>query len=256
MIRVDQGCCDERDIDAVRAANRYVERYHPDCRTALLVGSAASGRTDAHSDVDLIMIERRLRSPYRFIRAEEGRVFETHVWKEATAELMLERSVESGTGAAVRMIAFGRLLRDDEERCGARLQAKAAELWHAGPPPWSLDEMNEARYAITEELLDLLDAEDETSAWFITGRLVSLTADFALRTEGHWSGVGKWLLRALRESAPEAADALEDALRRLQALHDAQPLAAFIRETLEPYGGLLLEGYRQPIAPRSGSRRR
>lgn len=231
-------------------AIQYVERYHPDCRAAFLTGSAEFGRARDHSDIDLVIIERKLRSPYRLVRMEEGRMFETHVWKESTAERMFKLAAESGTGAAVRMVAFGRLLRDDEEGCGARLQAKAAQLWQAGPPPWSLDHMNEARYAITEELLDLIDADDEASRWFVASRLVSLISNFILRAEGRWSGTGKWMLRALRESAPEAAADLEETLLALFRHRDAEPLAAFVRQALEPYGGLLLEGFRQSVVPR------
>lgn len=227
---------------AAITARRFVDVHYPGCKAALLVGSSVNGTPGGHSDLDVVILN-RIGPTYKETTMYRGICYEVFVMSESAVSGMFEWAVQSGTGALLRMCAEGRLLRDDGSGASIKLAARTA--WHMGPPKWSIDELNKARYEITEDLLDLIDARERSAVLFTAVRLVQNTAEFILRANDQWSGVGKWLYRALRDYDPNQAARLTRAADSLFAGKQKRPLVAFVKQTLKPFGGLLHAGFRE-----------
>ncbi len=226
-------------------ARRFVDAHYPGCKSALLVGSAVNGIVRAHSDLDVVILDDSLQHAYRESVTYRGQPFEVFVLKQSDIPGMFSSASESGTGAFLRMCAEGRILRDDSIGTGAAIKSAASRAWRSGPPNWTLDEIDRARYEISDDLYDLIDARSRGAILFCAVSLLPKTAGFILRVNNQWSGVGKWQLRALREYDSRAAAALAGAADQLFLRKRKEPLVRFIKQTLAPYGGPLQEGYRE-----------
>ncbi len=230
---------------AASLARRFVDARYPGSKSALLVGSAVNGTVRTHSDLDVVILDDAQQSAYRESVTYRGQPFEVFVLRQSDIPVMFASAAESGTGAFLRMCSEGRLLRDDEVGSGAAIKTAAIRAWRSGPPDWSLDEIDRARYEISDDLYDLIDARSRGAILFCAVSLLPKTAGFILRVNHQWSGVGKWQLRALREYDSKAAATLAWAADQLFLKKRKDPLVRFVKQTLAPYGGLLQEGYRE-----------
>lgn len=226
-------------------ARRFVDARFPGCKSALLVGSAVNGRLRPHSDLDVVIIINSEEVPYRESLSYRGQKFEVFLIRESDIPIMFSSAIQSGTGAFLRMCAEGRLLRDNQPAAGAALKLAALKAWRSGPPVWSLDELNKARNDISDDLYDLIDARTRSLVLFCGASLMLKTAEFILRVNNQWSGVGKWQLRALHEYDPDVAGRLGVAADQLFLRKRKMPLVRFIKHTLAPYGGPLEEGFKE-----------
>lgn len=230
-------------LQATDAAHRFIDQYFPHCQSAILAGSTVDGTIKRHSDLDLVILDSDELQPFRQTYKKWGWPIEVFLINNASYPRLFERNRQQGTGALQRMCAHGIMLK--ESAAGLALRQSAIESWQQGPAGWTLDDMNRARYEITEELLDFEEAATMDEAMFITFKLVKCVADFWLRVNEQWTGEGKWLIRTLRSYDPIVGEALVKATRRFLEEDDRQPLISLAEHLLESYGGRLHVGFRQ-----------
>lgn len=230
-------------MSAQEAALHFVRQRFPDCRVAILSGSAAAGMETERSDLDLVIVDDSQHRPFRASFKEFGWPVEVFVMTSDTAEFLFEMNAASANPSLQRMVASGIVIRDDGT--AGELIGRAKEMLDLGPEAWTEEERNEARYTITELLEDLAGSASREEDLFTVNRLAGLLAEFVTRVRGCWYGEGKWAARSL-----QACD--EDFYRRfLQALElfyrkgEKEALAALADAVLEPYGGRLFEGFMQ-----------
>ncbi|WP_426451395.1 nucleotidyltransferase domain-containing protein [Paenibacillus sp. S-38] len=222
-------------------ARRFVRREFPACEAALLAGSTVQGEATPSSDLDLVIFDESQEGPFRRTYQSEGWIIETFVLTKDTYRYFFDLAVESAIPSLLRMCAEGHILFGGEEIEGIVAEARSDLL--AGPPPWSRQELRQARYLLGEFLADFEGCPRREEALFITAKLAEQLADFALRTRGEWIGEGKWLQRGLQRCDAAAAGELHAALEAYYGSGDKEPLAALTRRWLAPFGGVLAEGY-------------
>jgi hypothetical protein len=127
----------------------------------------------------------------------------------------------------------------------ARLKQSARELLEAGPPPWDAEELALRRYRLTDWVDDMRyprSAEElvATGAW-----LYQDVAEFYFRTRGLWSAHSKTIPRRLRKADALFAEKFLRAFDALFADKRPEPAVSLVEELLEPFGGLLFEGFRK-----------
>ncbi|MCZ8522568.1 MULTISPECIES: nucleotidyltransferase domain-containing protein [Paenibacillus] len=227
--------------DAEATARRFLREEYPDCEAALLAGSAAQGEATPTSDLDLVIFDESGEGPLRRTYLAEGWVIEAFVLTRDTYRYFFDQAVESAVPSLLRMCAEGRLLLGGEAAHSIIAEARRDLL--AGPPPWSRQELRQARYELGETLADFEGSGSREEALFIAAKLALQLASFALRTRGQWLGDGKWLQRGLQRCDPPAAAELHDALEAYYAGASKEALASLTRRWLAPFGGILTEGY-------------
>lgn len=219
------------------------ERY-AGARVLFLGGSVMRGEATPASDLDLVVVYERLPNAYREAFVHAGWPVESFVHDPETLEEFFEADRVRGVPALMSMVGEGLEVPEPGE-FSARLKRRAGELLEAGPPPWDEEELTLRRYRLTDWLDDMRFPRSPEELVATGAYLYQDAAEFYFRSRGLWSAHSKTIPRRLRRT--DAAFA-EEFLRAFDALFTekrAEPAAALVREMLEPFGGLLFEGFRK-----------
>ncbi len=231
--------------DVVGTAERLVRERFPNARAAWLGGSAATDSMTSTSDLDITVLLASEPAPFRESLLLGQQPVELFVHTEDSLRFFCAHDLQRRRPTMLRLIGTS-ILVIDADGVGRRLQEEFGRLDRKGPPALSVDEVEAARYVVTDLLDDLSDGGSE--ALSIATALWRETAELLLGANARWSGSGKWLLRELRmlddDCGTKHADALLSGLVAVgrgdtTSLHDAVDAA------LAPIGGRLFEGYRR-----------
>ncbi|MCA1618021.1 MAG: nucleotidyltransferase domain-containing protein [Acidobacteria bacterium] len=213
-----------------------------------LGGSVVRGEATPASDLDLVVVYEELPNAYREAFVHAGWPVETFVHDPETLERFFESDRLRGVPALMSMVGEGLEVPGASE-FSARLKRRAAELLEAGPPPWDDEELTLRRYRLTDWLDDMKSPRSPeelvaTGAW-----LYQDAAEFYFRARGLWSAHSKTIPRRLRRTDAAFAEKFFSAFDALFKEKRPEPAAALVAEMLEPFGGLLFDGFRMD-APR------
>jgi hypothetical protein len=236
-------------VDAVRTAERLVRARFPNARAAWLGGSAATDSMTATSDLDITVLLPSRPAPFRESLNVGGQPVELFVHTEDSLRFFCARDRQRCRPTLPRLIGTSVIL-VDTDGTARRLQDEFHRLDQDGPRRLSDDEIDAARYAVTDLLDDLVDGDSE--ALSIAAELWRETAELILGANGRWCGTGKWLLRELRAFDAERGTAHADSLMgglAAVAHGDAAPMRDAVSAALTPLGGRLFDGYRRDGKP-------
>jgi hypothetical protein len=221
--------------DPVGDARALVAELFPQALWAVLTGSVVTSARTAGSDLDIVVLlpDGDPQAPHRDSRRFRGWPVELFVHDEASVAHYLAKELTTRKPTLHRMIGTGVTLVGDPapwpERC-ARVLAD-------GPSPLSVEETDRARYALTDLLDDLLHVTDPGERLVIAATAWRAAGDYTLAFARRWTGLGKWLLRELRDHDPALAS------KWLAAHGDPDAIAAYVSDLLDGFGGTLFEGY-------------
>ncbi|KPV61153.1 nucleotidyltransferase [Paenibacillus sp. A3] len=234
-------------LSGLEAAKRFVNMRFPQSEAAILAGSVVQGGATPGSDLDVVVFDESQYGPFRKTYRAFGWIIEAFVMNRGAYRYFFDQAVESAIPSLLRMCSEGIVLHG-HEHVAAIIEEARRDL-DAGPPAWSIQELDRARYEIGETLTDLECSASRAEGLFITAKLAGMLVEFALRTGGFWIGDGKWLQRSLKLSDPAQAEELYEALEAYYRLDRTEPLSAFVQKLLEPFGGFLVEGYAEGDDP-------
>src|SRR5215218_4555324 len=236
-------------VSPVEAAQRIWQERYEGARVVFLGGSVMRGDATPASDLDIVVEYERLPNAYREAFVYGGWPVEAFVHDAGSLEEFFERDRRRGVPSLMSMVWEGTEVPEASE-FSEGLKCRARELLEAGPPPWDEEELTLRRYRLTDWVDDMRfprSGEElvATGAW-----LYQDAAEFYFRTRGMWSAHSKTIPRRLR--AADAAFA-ERFLRAFEALFTEKrpgPAIALVEELLEPFGGLLFDGFRKEAVNR------
>lgn len=229
------------DKEPVQAARDFLDEQFPLATTAFLGGSVAAGTYTANSDLDIVVIVSNLPGAYRETLEHRGWPVELFCHTIESLWDFVSRDMKERRPPLLHMCAEGFLMLDSDGT-GERIRAEARALLEAGPPPATLIELEDRRYAVTDMLEDLISARDEDEMLFVAVRLVTGAGELALVLQNRWLGHGKWLMRRLREAH---ADEVVDSYRALVRGEGAEWFIQVVEHILKMAGGRLEAGYRR-----------
>jgi hypothetical protein len=220
----------------------FGERYEG-ARVLFLGGSVMRGEATPASDLDVVVIYERLPNAYREAFMYGGWPVEAFVHDAGTLEEFFERDRRRGLPALMSMVWEGSEVPGSSE-FSAGLKRRARALLEAGPPPWDEGELALRRYRLTDWVDDMRFPRSSeelvaTGAW-----LYQDAAEFYFRARGLWSAHSKTIPRRLRATDADFAERFLHAFDALFAERRPGPAVALVEELLEPFGGLLFEGFR------------
>ncbi|MEQ6378716.1 nucleotidyltransferase domain-containing protein [Bacillaceae bacterium S4-13-56] len=230
---------------ALFAAKKFIDSYFPNCSTAFLGGSISLEAETEHSDLDLVILteDEPMTSQRCFV--EFGWSIETFVYNPHMIHVFLESDSRSGNPLLLRICANGIILKGGVE--AEELKEDAQGRLEEGPPEWNQNQINLARYTITDLLYDFIGSENPTESIFVVNLLAIKIHEFILRTNRQWTGEGKWLVRSLKNFDPQLAEDFIQSFESFYADRKKEPIITFVDETLKPHGGRLFNGYNQPL---------
>lgn len=139
------------------------------------------------------------------------------------------------------MFATGVVLVDDGT--AQDIQREAQAILDAGPPPWTEQQVQFARFMITNHLLDLEGGLPSMDMIFSINELANALHELVLRANGHWIGKGKRIIPALRAYDSALAQEFTGAFEGFFTGGNISEVIRFTDGILESYGGLLFAGY-------------
>lgn len=234
---------DTSRVSPVEAARGIFEERYAGARVLFLAGSVLRGEATPASDLDIVVVYESLPNSYRESFIYGGWPAEAFVHDAGTLAEFFERDRLRGLPALMSMMWEGAEVPEPCEFSQA-LKRRARELLDAGPPPWDEEELALKRYRLTDWVDDMRfprSGEElvATGAW-----LYQDAAEFYFRARGMWSAHSKTIPRRLRATDAAFAEKFLRAFEALFADKSPGPAVALVEELLEPFGGLLFEGFR------------
>ena len=190
-----------------------IREHFPDCEAAILGGSAVTGGWNEHSDLDIVIVDPETDVCYRETFDVDGQLVEAFVFYDDAYVDHFVESAREGIPTLQMICAHGRVI-VNRNQAADRLQEEARRSLEQGPEPWTLDQMNESRYELTDLSNDLKMDLPLLEQWMLFHRVAWLGMEFALRVNERWCGEGKWMVRELRRLDPALCDRLADAVQR------------------------------------------
>jgi len=239
------GDVDRVDEEVLAAAREVVASRSPAFRSAILAESALGQRRSPRSDLDLVVIEDGAVS--RWEGTHGGRwpvemfIGDLEGWERCVATEVRDRRP-----LVLQITATGVPLTTNSTTTD--VQRNARRLLTRGPSPLTPSELGLQRRLLTDLVDDLEDARQGSERHFVIEATFRQSAELWLMSNRQWLGWGKWLARALSETAPELSDELAVAV---QASHqgDISRLVAVAQLVLQDAGGPVRSDWVDPLPP-------
>lgn len=225
----------------IEAAQKFTQKYFPSCNGALLAGSVIRGEATDTSDLDIVIFDESVPSSYRETFIEFDWPIEVFVHNASSYKSFFESDRERARPSLPRMVSEGIILKDDG--LIEAIKKEAAELLKEGPEKWSEETIQVKRYFLTGTLDDFVGCSNRAEEIFIANTLAELLSEFVLRTNRHWIGTSKWIVRSLKAFNVEFTDQFVDAFDTYYKTGEKVEVVHLVENAMEPFGGRLLDGF-------------
>jgi predicted nucleotidyltransferase len=218
-------------------------------KVIFLAGSVLRGEGTPYSDLDIVVICKKLPAAYRQSFVHEGWPVEAFVHDPETLNYFFwEINRPSGVPSLPTMVMEGKAI-PKENQLSRSLRALAQAVLEAGPPEWTEPEIQRARYAITDLCDDMRAPRNHAELVASAGRLYGLLGDFYFRSMGRWSANSKTLPRKLAGVDPALARRFIKAFDASFSDHNSSLILQLSEHILGPYGGFLFDNYKLDAPP-------
>lgn len=230
--------------EPVAVARKLVRERFPDAVQAWLGGSAANGGATPTSDLDItVLLE--VAEVHRESLIFRGWPVELFVHDDRSIRHFVDKDLARRRPTMARLVAASVPLLPGNG--GADLHAHCSKVLAAGPGPLAPDDLDLARYYLTDLIDDLRGGGSATVTSAVAVEVWQRTAELLLASGERWTGGGKWLAREL--GALDEAVGTHHASRLQEALYqaiagDTATLVKLAQETLNLVGGSLWSGFR------------
>lgn len=228
---------------AVAISRKIIEIKYPEAQVAFCAGSIVRGEGTATSDIDLVIIFSDVKSAWREAFFFEGWPVEAFAHDPSTLNYFFtEVDAKSGIVALPQMVADGAVV------WGSSLEAEnyksiAKSIIEAGPASLSSEDIRNRIYIISDLIDDLKAPKSRDEAIGTAVRLYDNLADFALRSQKHWSASGKQISRVLERQNPKLQEEFCSAFEAFFSKNESEPLFQLAEKIVRPFGGFIFDYY-------------
>lgn len=225
-------------IDPKKTVVQLCEHKYAHACAIFWAGSVAAGsHYTNHSDLDIVVVLDQVQNAYREAFVYEGWKIDAFIHDMETLRYFFEEvDRKSGIPELPHMVLTGILITAPSP-LSEQIKKLAAKIMDAGPPTWSQEQLDRSRFFITDLLDDILCPHHRAAQ-------TASVAEFYFRSQNKWCASGKNILPFLKKQDYDLASSYRDAFDDVFKHGRTQSLDKLVRKILEPYGGLLWEGYR------------
>jgi len=230
--------------DPFLTAEKVLKEKFPDAVLGFAAGSFVRGEETKFSDIDLVVIFKKLDSAWRESFTFDSWPVEAFVHDpETLAYFFKEVDGKDGVPSLPNMVLEGRII-SDVGQLGVKLKKLAQKVLDQGPPRWTADEIYHARYQICDLIDDLRDPRNQLEAAIVSMKLEEMLGNFYFRANNQWSSslkhIPRKLLKVNKVFGERWMKAFGDSLSG-----DSRDVISLTEEILKPFGGLLFDGYKR-----------
>jgi hypothetical protein len=228
-------------LHPLEAAKHFISYHFPNSQGALLAGSVVRGEATETSDLDIVVFDNSLSSAYRESLIEFEWAIEVFVHNLTSYKDFFQSDYKRARPSLPRMVSEGIVLKDTG--IIDSIKKEAADLLDRGPEEWTQETVTTKRYFLTDALDDFIGSLDTNEQLFIANTLAEAIHEFVLRTNGHWIGASKWIVRSLKRYDERFAEAFLEAFNDFYKNGVKDKVVALVDKVLEPHGGRLFAGF-------------
>lgn len=222
---------------------KLIAEQHPQAEAVFWAGSVSEGLGTQASDLDLVVVYPVLSHAYRAAYLFDGWPIDLFVHDLDTLRYFFEEeNAKSGVPGLLMMIANGVLVTPPSDFSNA-IKQLAQSILAKGPPIWNQETLDKARFFITDLLDDVCFPRDRMEQLASAMELYEKIVEFYFRAHGKWTASGKCCVRYLNRDNPAWATAFFHSFDEVFQQRITESLVCLTQQLLEPFGGLLWEGY-------------
>lgn len=223
--------------DFFKTASSLLNEKFSTAKCAFIAGSVTRGEQTETSDIDIVVVYdvNDLPKARRSSLIYQDWPIELFIQNTNSLAYFKKQDIACGAPVLINMIAEGKIWPEENEYA-QMLQNEARADLMKGPNKLSDDELKLSRYMVTDLLDDMESSKNTAELYGTLSALYQKLGNFYLRANGHWSGSGKSLTRAIRKAFPELNDAYESAFKAAFA-GNTKPLSELSDRLLQPFGG-------------------
>ncbi|HEY7181169.1 MAG TPA: nucleotidyltransferase domain-containing protein [Blastocatellia bacterium] len=235
--------------DLIKITNQILDDRYQDADVIFLAGSLLRGEGTPYSDLDLVVIFKRLPHAWRESFYFQGYPVEAFVNDPETFNYFIsEVGLPAGRSALAQMVAEGVEVPRPTE-ISQSLKRIASDLIAAGPPELGDEDERKLRYSITNLIDDIRQPRSREELVASGAELYGALADYYFRANGLWSAVNKSIPRKLGKTDPELYSRFREGFEELFAGGRSDKVIALAEEILRRHGGFLFDGYKHEASP-------
>lgn len=223
--------------------NLCSERYK-EASVIYWAGSVTTGNFTSKSDLDIVVIYAHIANAYREAFIYDGWKIDAFIHDIETLRYFFEEvGRKSGMSVLPQMVVSGVLITPPSS-LSEDIKRLATKVIDEGPPSWSKEEIDKARFYMTDLLDDIVYAQNRTEQIASSAKLYEILATFYFRAQNAWQADGKAIIQYLKKQNYQLAEMYRDAFDEVFKHNNTMELETLVNTILDPYGGLLWEDYR------------
>ncbi len=225
-------------------AKKLLKEKYSDVDVAFIAGSFNRGEETNYSDIDLVVVFKKVEVAWRESFIYDGWNVEVFAHDPETLNYFFwEFDAKDGVPALPCMVLEGQCVPVDHP-LGFNLKSLADRVLVQGPPVWDDETLNSYRYSITDLIDDLRDPRSKIEAMATIGKLHETLGNFYFRANNWWSASGKHIPRRIFKLDPELGKRWADAFEKSDT-SGIEAIISLAEEILQPFGGFLFAGYKR-----------
>lgn len=225
-------------MNSVDIARAFVQQTFPDCKAAMLVGSASRGEETDRSDLDILVIVDKADSVYEESLSAFGRDIDVLFYTHDACLKIFKLEIQRRRPVVSHMCAQGIILKD-QDGLAQQIQDEGRQVLQFGPHAMDQEELDLHRNELTDQLDDFIGSKDPYESHIVAFQIIFNAINIVLSYRRHWLGAGKWMLREFQDCDPKLAQQCFGAMDSYYKYGQKADLIAFVEQALELVGGRL-----------------
>lgn len=230
--------------DPKTTIKKLIKERYPDAITTFWAGSVLKNYDTIVSDLDLVIVYQHVDHAYREAFIYDGWPIDAFVHDEDTLRYFFDESRKtSGISGLISMILNGQAM-PRSSAFSENIKALAQIFFEKGPVKWDKNKIDMERFLITDILDDIIFPKSRGEQVASAVKLFESLSYFYFRAQNKWTANGKSIVRYLNENNPQLASEFIESFEEVFRESNAINLKKLTQKILQPYGGLLWDGFK------------
>lgn len=230
-------------LEPIEAAKLLLNEKFQDAEVVILSGSTVRGDATETSDLDIVVIYKKLECARRESFNYQEWPVEVFIHDLETLKYFFEEVDKPSRNPSLpQMVKEGVSVTPENETLKIA-KKMAEEFFEIGPPKASTEKLNNCRYGISDLVEDLKSTRNDNELIAIGVRLFDVLSEYLFQRNDSWSGKGKWVSRKLLEIDKCLEKNFFDSFNVLFESKNPTEVISFVTEVLKSDGGYLFEGH-------------
>ncbi len=235
--------------EPLNTIKKVIRERYSNAKAVFWSGSFSKNEGKEHSDLDLVIVYDKVPNAYREAFIYKGWPIDAFIHDPETLRYFFEESKNgSGISGLIHMILDGRIITPPSNFSESMIKM-AKEYLEAGPAVWDKSQIAKERFLITDVLDDIKSPVSQAEQMASAGWLYEALSQFYFRSQNKWCASGKSIVRYLKSENPALESEFTDSFSQLFKTGDSKALEVLVKKILDPFGGLLWDGFRAEVLP-------